>query len=45
MSNDKLYIPKKLNVGYNERQETYTGKLAYVIYWDDKGVLRKETSW
>lgn len=44
--NDKLlYIPKKINVGYTPRSDTYTKKLAYVIYWDDKGVLRKETSW
>jgi hypothetical protein len=24
---------------------TYTGKLAYVIYFDNKGVLRKKKSW
>src|SRR6056300_218958 len=41
----QLYIPKKINVGYQKRGGTYTGKLAYIIYWDDKGVLRKETSW
>ena len=45
MSNEKLYIPKKINVGFQLRQGTYTGKLAYVIYWDDKGKLRKEASW
>jgi len=43
--NDKLYIPKKLNVGFNNRSDTYSGKLAYIIYWDDKGKLRKEGSW
>lgn len=43
--NNTLYIPKRLNVGYCNRQDTYSGKLAYVIYWDDKGKLRKETSW
>jgi len=42
---DKLYIPKRLNVGFQNRKDTYTGKLAYVIYWDDKGILRKEKSW
>ncbi len=41
----KLYIPKTLNVGYQEREDTYTGKLAYVVYTDNKGVVRKETSW
>lgn len=40
-----IYIPKKIKVGYNKRSDTYTGKLAYVIYYDEKGKLRKETSW
>lgn len=40
-----VYIPNKLCVGYNERSDTYTGKLAYVIYYDEKGILRKEKSW
>ena len=40
-----IYIPKKINVGYQERKDTYTGKLAYVIYYDEKGRLRKESSW
>lgn len=40
-----LYLPKKIIVGFQERSDTYTGKLAYVIYYDSKGVLRKETSW
>jgi hypothetical protein len=43
--NNTLYIPKKLNVGFQERNDTYSGLLGYVIYWDDKGVLRKEGSW
>jgi len=42
---NKLFIPKKINVGYNNRSDTYTGKLAYIIYWDAKNKLRKETSW
>lgn len=40
-----IFIPEKLNVGFQERKGTYTGKLAYVIYYDQKGVLRKEASW
>lgn len=40
-----IFIPKTINVGYQKRSETYTGKLAYVIYYDQKGKLRKETSW
>jgi hypothetical protein len=45
MSNQTLFIPKKLNVGFQLREGTYTGKLAYVIYWDNKGILRKADSW
>ena len=45
MTNTTLNIPNKINVGFQERSSTYTGKLAYVIYYDNKGVLRKERSW
>lgn len=41
----KLTIPSRIKVGYQKRSDTYTGNLAYVIYFDHKGVLRKETSW
>lgn len=40
-----IYIPEKIKVGYQNRNDTYTKKLAYVIYYDEKGKLRKETSW
>ena len=40
-----LFIPKKIKVGYQDRDDTYTGKLAYVIYYDANGKLRKEASW
>ena len=40
-----IFIPKQITVGYQERLDTYTKKLAYVIYTDNKGVLRKEKSW
>ncbi len=40
-----IFIPKTINVGYQKRSDTYTGKLAYVIYYDEKGKLRKEASW
>jgi hypothetical protein len=43
--NKQLFIPDRLNVGFVKRDDTYTGKLAYVIYWDKKGALRKEKSW
>lgn len=45
MSLTKMIIPKTINVGFNKREDTYTKKLAYIIYTDAKGVLRKETSW
>lgn len=40
-----FFIPKRINVGFQERSGTYTGRLAYIIYFDEKGKLRKETSW
>ena len=40
-----IFVPKKINVGFQNRKDTYTGKLAYVIYYDQKGKLRKEASW
>lgn len=43
--NEQLYIPTKLKVGFQNRNGTYTGKLAYIIYFDQSGTLKKETSW
>lgn len=45
MTNQKLNIPKTIHVGYQNRSDTYTKKLAYVIYTDEKKKKRKETSW
>lgn len=42
---NNIFIPKRINVGYQNRSDTYTGKLAYVIYYDQRGKLRKEASW
>lgn len=39
-----IYIPQKIHVGYQNRDDTYTGKLAYVIYTDNKGKKHKEVS-
>ena len=41
----QLFIPTNIKVGFQERSDTYSKKLAYIIYVDNKGVLRKETSW
>ena len=43
--NTTIFLPKTIKVGYQKRSDTYTGQLAYVIYYDQKGKLRKETSW
>ena len=40
-----IFIPKVINVGYQNRKDTYTGKLADVVYTDEKGVVRKQASW
>ena len=45
MALDKMNVPKTITVGFDVRNDTYTKKLAYVIYTDAKGVLRKEKSW
>lgn len=29
--NTNIFVPTKINVGFQERKDTYTGKLAYVI--------------
>lgn len=39
-----MFIPKILKTGYQERDGTYDGKLAYVTYLDAKGVHRKQQS-
>jgi len=43
--NNNIFIPKKLKVGFKKREDTYSKKLAYVIYYDNKNKLRKEISW
>lgn len=40
-----IRIPDTIKVGYQNRGGTYTGKLAYIIYYDIKGKLRKQASW
>jgi len=41
--NDNLYIPEKINVGFQKRTGTYTGNLAYVTYTAYKYDLRTHT--
>lgn len=40
-----VFIAPKIKVGFQKRDDTFTGQLAYIIYFDDKGKLRKEKSW
>lgn len=40
-----MFIPEKLRIGYQERDDTFTGKLAYVVYYGADKKLKKETSW
>lgn len=43
--NTTIFLPKTIKVGYQNRSDTYTGQLAYVIYYDQRNALRKEKSW
>lgn len=40
-----FFIPRIIRIGYQDRNDTYSKKLGYVIYIDNKGVVRKEKSW
>lgn len=42
---DKLFIPEKIRVGFQERKDTFTGKLGFITYVDQKGQLRQENAW
>lgn len=40
-----ILIPKKCKAGFQKRGDTFSGKLSYIIYYDEKNNLRKEPSW
>lgn len=40
-----IFIPHVLHVGFQNRKGTYSGRLAYVIYEDEKKTVRKKESW
>lgn len=42
--NENIFIPKQCKVGFNERWNTFNGKLGFVIYTDGK-VWKQEKSW
>ena len=45
MANERLNIPQTLKVGFQDRKDTFSGKLAYVTYINNKGEIAKQTSW
>lgn len=40
-----LRIPDKCRVGFQTRRDTYTGKLAFVTWVDEKGETKQKASW
>lgn len=40
-----IFIPSRIRVGFQQRGDTYSNLLAYVIYYDQHNKIRKETSW
>lgn len=36
-----IYTPKRIKVGFQNHNDTYTGKLAYIIYYDEYNKLKK----
>lgn len=42
---DKLTIPDNIQVGFQNRRDTYTGKLAFIVYKDVEGNLKQKKSW
>ena len=45
MAKSKVFIPEKCRAGFQHREDTFTNKLAYVIYYDAFNKIRKEQSW
>ena len=43
MQNNRLNIPKRIKVGFQERSETYTGKLAYITYFNGNNVAKEKS--
>jgi len=42
---EKLNVPAKLKVGFNKRNDTYTKKLAFVVYVKKNGDVSSTKSW
>lgn len=42
--NTDMFLPKKIKVGFQEREDTYTGQLGYATYVDEQGFVKRESS-
>lgn len=43
VNSENFIIPKKINVGYQERSDCYTKKLGFITYTDfSTGILKKK---
>ena len=42
---NNIFVANKIRVGFQNRSGCFTNRLAYVIYYDEKGKIRKEKSW
>lgn len=43
--NTNLYIPTKIKVGFQERSDTFTGKLGFLTFYNESNILNKQKSW
>lgn len=41
----QLYIPEKIKVGFQKRDDTLDSKLGFIIYYDKDGKLKNEKRW
>ena len=44
MNKCTLIMPSKIRVGYQDREDTYTKRLAFITYFDSKNNLRQQKS-
>lgn len=40
-----LFVPEKILVGYQKRPDTYTGNLAFIVYYNEKNEVQNKGSW
>lgn len=42
--NTDMFLPKKIKVGFQKRDNTYNGQLGYATYVDEQGFVKRESS-